>query len=146
MVMELPGNNRELREIFKNARTPEISELNGEYTVDMLTLIPSLKRFEHRKVFYPEDSGVSGYNMLLNIKWGRFFLEQETCKELGSLNVLVINYDKPGNLFITKRIRDHLRCVEDGDLYLGRFNSLFLGKLYFLGYFSLTKVNEYFMR
>lgn len=146
MVMELPGNNRNLREIFTKARTPDISELNGEYSVDMLTLIPSLKRFEHRKVFYPGNSGVSGHNILLNIKWGRFFLEQGTCKELGSLNVVVINYDKPGNLCITKRVRDHLRCVEDSSLYLGRFNVLFLGKLCFLGYFSLRKVNENILR
>lgn len=82
--------------------------------------------------------------MLLNIKWGRFYLEQGTCKKLGSLSVVVINYDKPGNIYITKRVRDHLRCVEKGDLYLGRFNVLFLDKLYFMGYFSLRKVNEIF--
>jgi hypothetical protein len=146
MVMELPKNNRYLSEIFKKARTPEISELNGEYAVDMLTLIPSLKRFEHRKVFYPEDSGVSGYNLLLNRQWGRFYLEQGTCKEPGSLNVVVINYDKPGNLCITKQVRDHLKCVEDRSLYLGRFNVLLLGKLYFLGYFSLRKVKENILR
>lgn len=142
MPMELPRNNRKLREIFSKARTPEIPELNGECAVDMLTFIPSLERFEHRKVFYPENSGVSGHNMLLNIRWGRFFLERGTCKELGSLSVVVINYDRPENLCTTKRVRDHLRFVEDGGLYLGRFNVLLLDRLHFLGYFSLRKVND----
>ncbi|UCF86591.1 MAG: hypothetical protein JSV71_03665 [Nitrospiraceae bacterium] len=144
--MEFPRNNRKLKEIFTNSRTPELSELNGEYSVDMLTLIPSLKRLEHRKVFYPEDAGVTGHNILLNIKWGRFFLERGTCKDLGHLGVVVINYDRPRNLCITKKVRDHLRCVENGELYLGRFNVLLLDKLYFLGYFSLRKVNVNILR
>ncbi len=138
--MKLPTTNRKLKEIFKNAGTPELSEFNGEYFVDMLTLIPSLRKFSHRKVFYYEDNQVKGYNVLFADKiWGHFFLEEGICKEVDSLKVIVINYDVAENSFLTNKIRDYVRCVEKDSLYLGRFNYLFMGKLYFLGYFSLSK-------
>lgn len=134
--MGLPRNNRKLNEIFKNARTPDIFEFNGEYFVNMLTGIPSLKRFFHRKVFYPKNNKILGYNLFFNnMKWGSFFLEQRSYNEG---KVIVINYDKKENSFITDKIRDYVRRV-DKEIYLGRFNYLFFGKPLFLGYFSLTK-------
>lgn len=138
--MELPRNNLKLDDIFKSAAIPDGLELEGEYFVDMLTMITSLRRFSHRKVFYKENGRVLGHNLLLrNLKWGSFFLEEGACGEEGSLKALVINYGRKENSFVSNKIRDHVRCVEKGRLYLGRFNYLIMGKLCFLGYFSLSK-------
>lgn len=64
--MNLPRSESELTELFKNARTPEITEFRGEYFVDMITRLLSLKKLNHRKIFRPEKGGVSGHNLLLN--------------------------------------------------------------------------------
>ncbi len=143
--MKLPENNLRLTEIFRNAATPDISEFSGEYLVDMLTVFPSLKRFSHRKVFYLENDKVSGYNVLLSRTWGHFFLEEGICKKPDSLKAAVINYNRRENIFLTRRIRDHVRRIEK-DIYLGRFNYLFYGRLYFLGYFLLEKIERKLVR
>jgi hypothetical protein len=138
--MNLPKNNYKLTEIFKNARTPKLSEFNGEYFVDMLTILPSLRKFSHRKIFYSENDKILGYNIIFTNKiWGHFFLEEGICEELNLLRVAVINYNRKENSFISNKIRDYVRCLEENTLYLGRFNYIFMGKLYFLGYFSLSK-------
>jgi hypothetical protein len=138
--MKFPKNNKELEEIFKNAQIPEASEFDGEYFVDMLTVLPSLRKLSHRKVFHIENGKALGYNKLFsNRSWGRFFLEEEACKELGSLPAILINYDRPENSLLTNGMRDYVRRIEKGRIYIGRFNYLFMGKLLFLGYFSLIK-------
>jgi hypothetical protein len=138
--MKLPKNNYELTKFFKNARTPNVYEFCGEYFVDMLTVLPSLRKFSHRKVFYIENDRALGYNLLFTNKiWGHFFLEDGICAEIDSSKVVVINYDRLENSFISNRIRDYVKCIDD-TLYIGRFNYLFMGKPQFLGYFSLTKV------
>jgi len=139
--MKLPKNNHKLDEIFKSAPAPDIPEFHGEYFVDMLTILPSLRRFSHRKVFHSENGRILGYNMLFsNKKCGHFFLEEGICKEADSSKVIIINYNRPENSFLTSGVRDQVKCIEKGSLYLGRFNCLFMGKLRFLGYFSLTKI------
>ncbi|MFH0790068.1 MAG: hypothetical protein V2A64_00375 [Candidatus Omnitrophota bacterium] len=138
--MSLPKNNRRLGEIFKDAGLPEVSEFNGEYFVDMLTVLPSLKAFSHRKFFYSQNGKVIGYNILFTRKvWGHFFVEQGVCEAADSLPAVVINYNRTENSFISNRIRDYVRCIEKDKLYLGRFNYILRGKLYFLGYFSLSR-------
>jgi hypothetical protein len=138
--MRFPENNYELTEFFKKASVPEISKFNGEYLVDMLTVSPSLRKFSHRKVFYIENNRVLGHNVLFtDMIWGHFFLEQGICQEVDSSKVVVINYNRPENSFISNRIRDYVRCIVDDTLYIGRFNYLFMGKHRFLGYFSLSK-------
>jgi len=139
--MNLPRNNSQLKKLFRNARAPKITEFDGEYSVDMLTVLPSLKKFSHRKIFYKEDNRILGYNKLFANKiWGRFFLEEGIYEEKDSLKVIVINYDRAENSFISNRIRDQIRCIKDNELYLGRFNIKFMGKLHFSGYFSLSKM------
>ncbi len=136
--MQFPHNNHGLEEIFIKASVPDIGEFNGSYIVDMLTVLPSLKIFSHRKFFYAEDNKVSGYNMFFNNKrWGNFFLEEGICKDVAGLPAVVINYNYPGNSFISNRMLDYVRCIEHGRLYIGRFNYFIMGKLRFLGYFSL---------
>ncbi|GBD99893.1 hypothetical protein BMS3Abin07_01940 [bacterium BMS3Abin07] len=138
--MEFPKDHKELDALFVNATTPEVSGFSGEYFVDMLTVLPSLKRLSHRKVFYPGNGGVSGCNVLFKErKWGYFYLEEGVCKELNSVPVVMINYDRPENTFITRRIRDYVRCIRTGELYLGRFNYILMGAQRFSGYFSLSR-------
>lgn len=138
--MKLPRNNNKLDEIFKLAINPAGPELKGEYFVNMLTGLPSLRLFSHRKLFYQENKRVLGYNVLFRkARWGHFFLEKGICKEMDNLEVLTINYQQGKNSSFTNKIRDYLRCVEKGNLYLGRFNYILMGKPRFLGYFSLSK-------
>jgi hypothetical protein len=139
-MIKFPKNNRELEEMFRSAEVPEISEFDGEYFVDMLTILPSLRRFSHRKIFYADNDKALGHNQIFSKKsWGQFFLEGGVCKELGSLRTVLINYNVPENSFITYRMRDHVRRIEKGSVYIGRFYCLFMNKLLFLGYFSLTR-------
>ncbi|MGB2599551.1 MAG: hypothetical protein WBB86_04220 [Candidatus Omnitrophota bacterium] len=138
--MKFPKSGRELEEMFRNAEVPEISEFDGEYFVDMLTILPSLRRFSHRKIFYTDNNKVLGRNQLFSKKsWGRFFLEEGVCEELDSLKTVLINYNVPENSFITYRMRDHVRRIKKSNVYIGRFYCLFMNKLLFLGYFSLTR-------
>ncbi|RJR16784.1 MAG: hypothetical protein C4581_09225 [Nitrospiraceae bacterium] len=139
-IMKFPRDSRELYRVFRNASDPELSELEGEYLVDMLTVWPSFKRFSHRKIFYRENNKLLGHNVLLNVSWGRFFIEEDICKDLDSIKVAVINYNRPENLFHIRPIRDHIRRVDNGMYYIGRFNYLVSGRLIFLGYFSLEKI------
>lgn len=138
--MNFPGTHGQLKEIFKGAGAPDIQDLSGEYLVDMLTVFPSFKRFSHRKIIYKSDSRILGHNVLFNKTWGHFFIEEDVCRSVESVRVAVINYNRAENIFPVRGIRDHLRCVSDGALYIGRFNYSFSGRLYFLGYFSLEKV------
>lgn len=142
-IKELPKSNKELWEVFKNARTPEVGEFQGEYLVRMLTVMPSLHRLKHRKLFLNDAKGTTGRNLLCrNFGWGNFFLEEGTMPEPEKLKVVVINYHAPGNTILTRGIRDMVRAVDGGKLYLGRFNVLICGKFRFLGYFSLTKTER----
>lgn len=138
--MHFPKTHRELKEIFSKAAAPEIVDLNGEYLVDMLTVFPSFKRFSHRKVIYQDNGRVTGHNVLFGKKWGYFLIEEDICRAVGSVNVAVINYNRSENTLLVRGIRDQLRCVDKGNLYIGRFNYLLAGKLSFLGYFSLERV------
>lgn len=138
--MKFPRRNRELDALFIEARLPSLPEFDGEFTVDMLTVLPSLRRFSHRKLFYSENGKVSGCNVLFrDMKWGHFYLELGVCEDLDSLPVTEINYNRDRNVFITRRIRDYVRCVEQEILYLGRFHYMISGKPRFAGYFSLAR-------
>ncbi len=138
--MKFPKNTTALTEIFKNARTPGPTELEGEYLVHMLTVFPSFRRFGHRKIFYQARGRTEGYNVLFGRRWGHFFLEEGVCEDMGSPDAVIINYNCDRNSVLTKRIRDYVRCVEEGQSYLGRFYCLLRGKLRFSGYFSLSRV------
>ena len=142
-MMTLPKSNRALWQVFKNGRVPLVKEFQGEYLVRMLTNIPSLHRIKHRKSFKATEQGVIGKNILFrNFEWGNFFLEEGDIDKPESLKMVVINYATGQNTFLTRRIRDFVRAVDGKRLYLGRFNIVVLGKPVFLGYFSLTKIEQ----
>jgi hypothetical protein len=135
---KFPTNNRSLTEIFRIATVPEISEFSGEYFVHMLTGgLPNMRRFGHRKLFYAEGGKILGHN-IISKPWGRFFLEAGV-SDVDGRGVVVINYNREGNSFASKRIRDHVRCVEKQVLYIGRFNYIFRSSPRFLGYFLLSR-------
>lgn len=135
--MNFPKSHKELLKIFMDAGTPVIDDLNGEYVVDMLTVWPSFKNLYHLKVI--DNIKRTGYNQILDIKWGSFFVQETVSVSTGSIHVAEINYNVEANTFLTRGIRDHLRCIKRGDIYIGRFNYEFAGRLIFLGYFSLHK-------
>ena len=138
--MRLPRNNRELDDMFRSAAVPDISDFSGEYFVDMLTVLPSLRMFSHRKVFNADNAGVSGCNIIFRtMTWGRFYLEKGESNALDAIPVIVINYDRADNSIVFRGIRDHVRCLEKGVLYLGRFNYVVTGIPRFMGYFSLSQ-------
>lgn len=138
--MIFPKSSRELKQIFKNATPPDISELTGEYIVDMLTVWPSFKRFSHRKVIYKENQRVLGYNVLFDKIWGRFIVEEGICRDVDSVSVAVINYNRAENSLPVRGIRDHVRCIKKEIFYIGRFYYQLPERLQFLGYFSLEKI------
>ncbi len=138
--MELPRNNKELDKLFRSATVPDVSEFSGEYFVDMLTVLPNLRRISHRKVFNIDNEGVSGCNILFRkMEWGCFYLEKGVSGAPDPVPVVVINYDKAENFFLIRRIRDHVRCLAKEKLYLGRFNYVVMGVPRLCGYFSLSK-------
>lgn len=137
--MKLPKNNTALTEIFRNARTPLPTEFEGEYYVDMLTVMPSFRRLSHRKVFHEGNDRVEGHNILLGRTWGHFLLEEGVCEDIESVGAVIIHYDSDKNSFLTRRIRDYVRCLDKETSYLGRFYYLLWGRLRFSGYFSLSR-------
>ncbi len=140
--MDLPTTFKELKDLFISAQTPELSELDGEYLVDMLTIFPSLKKYSHRKIFYRRNDIHQGHNIVFNKKWGYFHLEEGHCSGLDNKNAAIINYNRKENLPPLRGIRDHIRCLEKERTYIGRFNYLISGRLFFLGYFSLEKIRD----
>ncbi len=138
----LPKTGKELWDAFKNARVPSPAEFEGEYEVDMLTVLPSLRRFAHRKTFEKTGGAVTGRNVLFRSScWGGFFLEESVIPGPEGLKAVVINYNIRGNTFLTRRIRDYVRSVDGTRVYLGRFTLMVNNKPRFLGYFSLTKID-----
>jgi hypothetical protein len=137
--MKFPADYNRLKELFIKASEPELSDFQGEYIVDMLAYLPSLKGFSHRKTFYRKNDRIFGHNILLNKRWGHFFLEEDVCSELDSIKTVLINYDLKENTFPVRSIRDYVRCIEKEKIYIGRFNYLIGTRLYFIGYFSLEK-------
>lgn len=137
-MTRLPRDNHNLTDIFKDATMPNIDDFSGEYYVYMLTGLPNFRRFGHRKIFYTEGDRIIGHNVI-RIPCGHFSLE-EGISDLDGKDVIVINYSRSENSFISKRIRDHVRCIQEGNLYIGRFNYILMGRLYFMGYFLLSRV------
>ena len=122
--MNLPKNDLKLAEIFKTSRVPQAIEFYGEYFVDMLTVLPSLRKYSHRKFFYTEHNTVKGYNILFQKKiWGHFFLERGTYGD-ESAAVLIINYARKENRFFSHRMIDFVRCVEDDTLFSLKYPSM----------------------
>jgi hypothetical protein len=130
---------QQLEDDFRAARMFDPAELRGAYAVRMLTLMPSLHRLGHRKVFLGGSGCGAGTNMFFgNVAWGRFSLETGVQEGPEPLQVVVINYDCPENLPPTRLVRDHVRCQEPGRRYLGKLNVLVVGRLRFLAYFLLV--------
>lgn len=136
--MNLFSGKKQLDELFRESAAPEPELLDGEYAVDMLSGVPSLKIFGHKKIFRKEGNRIVGRNVIFQkINWGYFFLEKS---EYGGAKTCLINYNAEKNGFLSKRIRDHIRYDAKNDIFIGRFNLKFFGRLFFLGYFSLNKI------
>ena len=137
IMVELPKKSDDLAVVFKSAAVPDLSDFTGKYYVNMLTGLPSLRRLGHHKIFYTVDNEALGYNVVLR-RWGHFRLEMGVLEEDG-LGFLMLDYGVDRNTFLTRGIRDQVRCIEPGSLYLGRTNLLLRSKLRFVGYFTLSR-------
>ncbi len=135
--MKLPRDARSLEELFNGGTVPSPGEFNGQYTVDMLTGLPSMKWIGHRKEFFLSGGKPSGHNVFFRgWIWGRFHLGPATCRDMGNLPALLINYGRAGNSFVSRPMRDYVRRVDAGQ-YLGRLYYAVGGGQLFLGFFSL---------
>lgn len=136
-LLEWSNIHIKLKDLFVESDRSDVNNLVGEYLVDMLTGIPSLRFINHRKVFLRDQGKVVGYNIIFNnLRWGYFFVEES---EFNGLKTILINYDTDKNSFFTKIIRDHIRYDSKHGEYIGRFNIQLFEKLFFFGYFSLKK-------
>jgi len=138
--MKFPGSYKALNKIFLHARDPDIAELHGEFRVDILSFLPSLKSLSHRKVIYTKGKTLMGHNVLSGRKWGHFLLAENTIKESSTLKAVRLSYDQEDNFFLIKHIRDYIRCIEKNSLYIGKFYYMVFGRPFLIGYFSLEKI------
>jgi len=140
--MNLPRSNKELDKIFLACDQLNTEDFIGEYSVFMLTGYPNFLNFAHRKIFFLKGDKVYGRNVFLkNIRWANHFLEKAICEKPSPIETILINYNTSETAFVFSRIRDYMRKVNDS-LYLGRFNYMLGKRELFLGYFSLTKLQE----
>ena len=121
-----------------------IKDLKGEYYVDILTGLPSIRKLNHRKKITIDSKDHRGYNTVFKKKkvFGHFKVEPDTCEELDSLKVIKLDYYVPENSFIMNRMIDRMRCMERKRLYLGRYYLRLFGKHKFMGYFTLEKITD----
>jgi len=141
-MVELPKGNARLTEVFINGDARSIRDLKGEYYVDILTGLPSIRKLNHRKKITLDRTGHSGYNTVFKKKkvFGHFKVEPDTCKELEDLKVIKLDYHVPENSFIMNRMIDRIRCIKRRKLYLGRYYLRLFGRHRFMGYFTLEKI------
>ncbi len=140
LKMKFPTSYHKLNKIFLNARDPEITELQGEYIVDILSWLPSLKRLNHRKIINVMENTGRGHNVVMGKTWGRFSVTENTEKESVFHKALKLSYDNQDNSFLIRNIRDYIRCIEDNTLYIGKFFYRIFKRSVFIGYFSLKKI------
>ena len=138
--MKFPRRYHALKKIFLNACDPDIAALKGEYIVDILSFLPSLKRFNHRKVFHAGENNITGHNVLFGKTWGTFSVSESNDKESGFKKSLMLNYDMEDNFFLLRNIRDYMRSNENDTWYIGKFYFRFFRWDFFIGYFSLEKI------
>ena len=117
-----------------------MADLQGEFIVDILSFLPSLKRLSHRKVMLSKGKEGIGHNVLYGRRWGHFLLTENTFKELGSLKAIQLSYDVEDNFYLMKHIRDYIRCIDKKTLYIGKFYYHLFGYPVLIGYFSLEKI------
>ncbi|MGA1821498.1 MAG: hypothetical protein ACMUIG_03110 [Thermoplasmatota archaeon] len=141
-MIELPKGNSRLTEVFKAGDAGSSRDLKGEFYVDILTGLPSLRKLNHRKRISIEKGDHRGFNTVFRKKkvFGHFKVEPDTCEELDSIKVIKLDYYVPENSFIMNRMIDRMRCIKRRKLYLGRYYLRLFGKHRFMGYFTLEKI------
>jgi len=137
--MKFPKSNKELDVLFLSGKNPVAQDFVGEqYYVDILTGIPSARRFNHRKLFFKDGDLYHGNNIVFgSYNFGYFNMEQANDAAL-NVPVLVLNYHQPKTSFLFKNMIDHIVELENKANYLGRYYMQDGDKLKFDGYFSLV--------
>jgi hypothetical protein len=138
--MKYPLSYNKLDRIFLNARDPDIKDFQGEFSVDILSVLPSFRWLSHRKVIYVENGNHIGHNVLSGKKWGKFSVSECDLMNTQSVKTLMFNYNMNNNFFLLRGIRDYVRCVERDTLYIGKFSYVIFNIHVLIGYFSLEKI------
>ena len=141
-MTNLPRKKKELHRLFKNLKTPNRSELKGDYYVDIITGLPSFKKLHHGKKLFLEKHKHFGYNVLFKKKkvFGHFSIGDTTCDDFDSKEAIMLDYNVKKNGFIMNRMIDKIRTVKKNELYLGRYYLRIFGKYRFVGYFALGRI------
>ena len=129
-------DSEELAELYRNASTPTIAELDGDYRGRMLAVPPAGRALQalsrqwagsdyffvwQGKSFQPlADEVGRGVNRLLVDRLHRYpFLTRVKPSAFGEFDAVELDYDLPENPFFIRAIRDEIRRLDDG-LYLGQ--------------------------
>ncbi|MFP4632150.1 MAG: hypothetical protein ACLFMT_01775 [Halobacteriales archaeon] len=147
------SDESELNDVYKNARCPEISELEGRYLgtvlggrVFPLTLKEGVGLLNGDwmpwagKKIHPideeESRGCNWYEIGPFERNGFEFVGRLRPSTYGPGRAYVLDYDLPDNPDVVQGVRDELKQVDD-ELYLGRTYMRFRGEHRFLFYFAL---------
>lgn len=136
--MELPTKLNDLKKIYNNLKPAISTDLEGEYYVNVIKgIFPDIKILNHKKNIIKDQEKTIGYNIFFDkLKWGYFELSQYN-KE-----VSIIDYNQSVNTFISRYLVDYIKCIKQGELYLGKLYIKILGIHLFLIYFTLTKKHD----
>lgn len=119
-------------------KVPRVDELWGEYNVEIVSgcgrVLSHLTK-TWVKEFYPEDVLLHGHNIVDEEETGYF-----DCFWLG--NSMLLEYSAGQNFGIWSRLKDYIRRSEEEGKYLGKIYLRFWGKYRFMGYFTLTKIED----
>ncbi len=143
----------ELDDLYYDAATPEIQELEGKYTgavvegrmfplhsEEALDLLNMSWMPWGGKKFYPIDEeearGCNWYRIGPFEHNGYGFVGRHTPAVYGPADAYIVDYDLPDNPGALRSVRDEVKRVND-DLYLGRTYMRIRGEHQFLMYFTL---------
>lgn len=136
---------KEFDKTWKNATRPKHGTYNGKYRVDILSGFGVFPSFFVRSWTKNIDSFVTktgkipfaeGYNLVDGKKTGRFVVFHNY---KGSW--IELFYDTQKNTELWRRLKYHVRQV-DKDTLIGKIYIKFWGKYRFMGYFTLTRIEE----
>lgn len=130
-----------LNDQWEIATKPTVKDLRGEFRVDILSgiFVPWAWQFKTwTKQFGAKKEGPFKFPCNYNIQ------DEKACGYfhlLSGEDKYLFDYDLPQNSKAWRRLRDEVRKVTDS-YFIGKIYMRFWGRYRFMGYFSLTRINE----
>lgn len=147
----------ELEALYLGARTPELTDLNGDLVGRMLAAPPLprwitalLRRFAAWRWFpwrgksfsaKGDEARGEGINRVFGGRWARRWFRFETFiapSRAGAFTAFQLDYDNPGNPGFIRAIKDEVREVASG-LFLGQAYLMWRGRARLMLYFGLAR-------